>query len=84
MIRLSDALFISSEPDYDTVIAIRIKNGEYYFLGWMENTEGYKYVIAKHPEENLLDSDWSSDVCSSDLFSTETAFLMQTASIATL
>ena len=69
MIRLSDALFISSEPDYDTVIAIRIKNGEYYFLGWMENTEGYKYVIAKHPRRT---------------FSTETAFLMQTASIATL
>lgn len=61
MIRLSDALFISSEPDYDTVIAIRIKNGEYYFLGWMENTEGYKYVIAKHPEENLLDRDCFSD-----------------------
>lgn len=35
MIRLSDAVFTSSEPDYDTVIAIRIKNGEYYFLdGW--------------------------------------------------
>lgn len=61
MIRLSDALFISSEPDYDTVIAIRIKNGEYYFLGWMENAEGYKYVIAKHPEENLLDRDCFSD-----------------------
>ena len=61
MIRLSDALFISSEPDYDTVIAIRIKNGEYYFLGWMENAEDYKYVIAKHPEENLLDRDCFSD-----------------------
>ena len=61
MIRLSDALFISSEPDYNTVIAIRIKNGEYYFLGWMENADGYKYLIAKHPEENLLDRDCFSD-----------------------
>lgn len=26
MIRLSDAVFISSEPDCDSVIAIRIKN----------------------------------------------------------
>ena len=39
MIRLSDAVFISSEPDCDSVIAIRIKNGEYYFLGWMEDAE---------------------------------------------
>ena len=38
-----------------------IKNGEYYFLGWMENAEDYKYVIAKHPEENLLDRDCFSD-----------------------
>ena len=49
MIRLSDALFISSEPDCDSVIAIRIKNGEYYFLGWMEDAENYNYVMAKHP-----------------------------------
>lgn len=61
MIRLSDATFISTEPDCDSVIAIRIKNGEYYFLGWMENAENYNYVIAKHPEENLLDRDCFSD-----------------------
>lgn len=60
MIRLSDSLFISTEPDYDTVIAIRIKNGEYYFR-WMENADSYKYVMAKHPEENLLDRDCFSD-----------------------
>lgn len=35
MIRLSDALFVSSEPDYDTVIAIRIKNGGILFP-WMD------------------------------------------------
>ena len=61
MIRLSDAVFISSEPDCDSVIAIRIKNGEYYFLGWMEDAENYNYVMAKHPEENLLDRDCFSD-----------------------
>ena len=54
MIRLSDAVFISSEPDCDSVIAIRIKNGEYYFLGWMEDAENYNYVMAKHPEENHI------------------------------
>ena len=35
MIRLSDALFISSEPDYDTVIAIASKTGNIISLdGW--------------------------------------------------
>lgn len=33
MIRLSDAVFISSEPDCDSVIAIRIKNGNTIFSG---------------------------------------------------
>ena len=35
MIRLSDALFISSEPDYDTVIAIRIQKRGILFP-WMD------------------------------------------------
>lgn len=61
MIRLSDAVFISSEPGCDSVIAIRIKNGEYYFLGWMEDAENYNYVMAKHPEINLLDRDCFSN-----------------------
>ena len=32
MIRIGDGNFIQNEPFMDTVVAIRIEKGEYYFL----------------------------------------------------
>ena len=54
MIRIGDGNFIQNEPYMDTVVAIRIEKGEYYFLGWMEEAENYNIQIAKHPENCLL------------------------------
>lgn len=44
MNRISDELFVTGENrtySLDDVIAIRIQDGEFYFLGWMENAERY-------------------------------------------
>ena len=54
MLRMSDDAFVNDRPNKDTVVAIRIHNGEYYFLGWMEDSENYDMQIANHPERNLL------------------------------
>lgn len=61
MLRMSDDAFVNDRPNKDTVVAIRIYNGEYYFLGWMEDSENYDMQIANHPEQNLLSRDcfWS-------------------------
>lgn len=61
MIRIGDGNFIQNEPYMDTVVAIRIEKGEYYFLGWMEEAENYNIQIAKHPENCLLGRDCFSD-----------------------
>ena len=42
MNRICDETFINSGFDYDDIVAIRIENGEFYFLGWMEDAEHYK------------------------------------------
>ena len=39
---ICDETFINSGFDYDDIVAIRIENGEFYFLGWMEDAEHYK------------------------------------------
>ena len=57
MLRMSDDAFVNDGPNKDTVVAIRIHNGEYYFLGWMEDSENYDMQIANHPERNLLSRD---------------------------
>ena len=61
MLRMSDDYFVVKEPKKDSVIAVRIKNGEFYFLGWMEDAETYDMQIALHPEKNQLDEDWFCD-----------------------
>ena len=46
MKRISDELFVTGENrtySLDDVIAIRIQDGEFYFLGWMENAERYSF-----------------------------------------
>lgn len=55
MRRMSDGTFIAEQPDMDDIYAIRIENGKYYFLGWMENAETYNIQIANHPKNCLLD-----------------------------
>ena len=57
MLRMSDDYFVVKEPKKDSVIAVRIKNGEFYFLGWMEDAETYDMQIALHPDKNQLDED---------------------------
>ena len=50
MKRISDELFVTGENrtySLDDVIAIRIQDGEFYFLGWMENAECYSIQWAK-------------------------------------
>lgn len=50
MKRISDELFVTGENrtySLDDVIAIRIQNDEFYFLGWMENAECYSIQWAK-------------------------------------
>ena len=61
MLRMSDDYFVVKEPKKDSVIAVRIKNGEFYFLGWMEDAETYDMQIALHPEKNQLDEDCFCD-----------------------
>lgn len=50
MKRIIDELFVTEENrgySLDDIIAIRIQNGEFYFLGWMENAECYSIQWAK-------------------------------------
>ena len=42
MQRLSDDTFKFMKYNTDNIIGIRIKDGEFYFLAWMENAEHYR------------------------------------------
>lgn len=55
MKRISDAKFVEIQPNKDKVIAIRIKNEKFYFLGWMENAEHYAIQLARNPYECQID-----------------------------
>lgn len=57
MERWSDERFIKAECNMDNVIAIRIKNGEFYFIGWMENAEKYKIQVIPCVDKALLERD---------------------------
>lgn len=62
MRRMSDGTFIGEQPDMDNVYAIRIKNGEFYIIGWMESVMNCTMEIVKKPEDSLLDRDCFSDI----------------------
>ena len=62
MRRMSDGTFIGEQPDMDDVYAIRIKNGEFYIIGWMESVMSCTMEIVKKPEDSLLDRDCFSDI----------------------
>lgn len=67
MRRMSDGTFIAEQPDMDGIYAIRIKNGEFYIVGWMDVAAIYNMQIVTNPEDCLLDLDCFSDINSLNL-----------------
>lgn len=49
MNRLSDELFVKEQPNPDIVTGIRIKNGDFFLLAYMEDAEHYRIKQAKTP-----------------------------------
>lgn len=54
MQRLSDEKFIELQPNMDNVYGIRIKNGEFYLLAYMENAEHYNIKHSLSSDGDLL------------------------------
>ena len=58
MKRLSDEAFVGMQKgSYDKIIAIRIEDGDFYFLGWMEDAENYAIQIPVNSYSCMLDRD---------------------------
>ena len=55
MRRISDDMFREMEYDLDKIVGIRVKDGEFYFLAWMENAPHYKIQKAMSENGYLLD-----------------------------
>lgn len=55
MQRISDETFVKMEYDMDKIVAIRVKDGEFYFLAWMENAPHYKIQQAMNTDGYLMD-----------------------------
>lgn len=55
MKKISDEQFLSMKPEQDSVVGIRIKDGEFYFLAWMENAPHYRIQQAQNPDGYLID-----------------------------
>lgn len=60
MKRLNDESFINmskTERNFtpDDVIAIRVIDGEFYFVGWMEDADSYAIQIAADPMKCKLE-----------------------------
>lgn len=55
MKRVSDGKFVEMEYNKDKIVAIRIKNSEFYFLAWMEDAEHYQIQKATNSNGYLLD-----------------------------
>lgn len=67
MHRISDELFVTREYDMDKIVAIRVKNGEFYFLAWMEDAPHYKIKKARGSDGYLMDR--CSIIFDGDIFS---------------
>lgn len=50
MKRISDETFKKGEADKDKIIAVRIQDGEFYYIGMMENAENYSIKIPQNYE----------------------------------
>lgn len=46
--------FLAEKPDPDSVVAVRIKEGEWYFLAWMEDAEHYRIQAAQDIDGYLM------------------------------
>ena len=57
MQRLSDDTFKFMKYNADNIIGIRIKDGEFYFLAWMENAQHYRIQQAMNSNGYLLSRD---------------------------
>lgn len=76
MERLSDDTFIEMQPNEDSVIALRIENGEFFFIAWMENAEDYFMMYTKSPVELDRDVVMNGNILNDlvDIISTETQY----------
>lgn len=55
MNRISDEKFIDMAYDEDKIVGIRVKDGEFYFLAWMEDAPHYKIQQAMNTDGYLMD-----------------------------
>lgn len=68
MNRVSDELFVKEQYDPDKIVAVRVKDGEFYFLAWMENAPHYKIQQAQNSDGYLMDR--TGLVSDGDIFAT--------------
>lgn len=54
MEKLTMGQFLAKKPNPDSVVAVRIKNGEWYFLAWMEDAEHYRIQAARDIDGYLM------------------------------
>lgn len=57
MERISDEIFIKNRYDYDKIIALKICDGDFYLIGYMEDADHYKIKKSKYRSKYLLDKD---------------------------
>ena len=57
MNRISDERFLKMKYNADNIVGIRIKDGEFYFIGWMENADNYKIQMPENGNGLLLSRD---------------------------
>jgi hypothetical protein len=57
MRRISDRGFWEQLCPMDRVFALRIQEGEFYFLGWMEDAQNYRIMVPKDPMQCQLSRD---------------------------
>lgn len=54
MKRVSDGLFIEANYNKDSIVGIRIKDGDFYLIGYMEDAGKYSFVIPKCWEDTVI------------------------------
>lgn len=58
MKKYTDKMFLAEKPNQDRVVAVRIKDGEFYFLAWMVNAERYRIQSADNLNGYLMDREY--------------------------
>lgn len=62
MKRVSDGLFVGANYNKDSVVGVRIKDGNLYLIGYMEDADEYSFVIPRCWEDTVISRD-SAVVC---------------------